>query len=80
MAAMFGSHCGSYINYYKFETFLMSYKNPVDIFVGLVHEIVLCRCLKLFCAVNRGHFGKAAIATLKKSAIEPYQVLMSTYK
>ena len=40
MAAMFGSHCRSYINYYKFETFLMSYKTLVDIFVGLVQEIV----------------------------------------
>ena len=45
MAAIlnFGGHFGSYINYYKSETFLMPNKTFVDIFIGVLQEIVLCR-------------------------------------
>ena len=32
----------------KSETFLMAYKTFVDIFIGLLREIVLFRCLKDF--------------------------------
>ena len=41
MAAIlnFGSHFGSYINYYKSETFLSPNKTFVDIFSGLLQEI-----------------------------------------
>ena len=43
MAAIlnFSGHFGSYINYYKSETF-------VDIFNGVLQEIALCRWLKSF--------------------------------
>ena len=46
MAAIlnFGGHFGSHNNYYKSETFLMPSKTFVDIFVGVLQEIVLCRC------------------------------------
>ena len=38
MAAIlnFGGHFGSYINYYKSETFLMSNKTFIDIFISLL--------------------------------------------
>ena len=64
MAAIlnFGGHFGSYINYYKSETFLMPNKSFVDIFIGLLQEIVLCRCLNRFFQSNRGHHG----STLKR--------------
>ena len=35
---------GFYINYYKYETFLIPNKTFVDIYIGLLQEIVLCRC------------------------------------
>ena len=44
----FGSHFGSYINYYKSEIFLMPNKTFVDIFIGVLQETVLCRWLKRF--------------------------------
>ena len=42
MAAIlnFGGHFGSYINYYKSETFLMPNKTFVNIFIGELQEIV----------------------------------------
>ena len=44
MAAIlnFGGHFGSYVNYYKSETFLMPNKAFVDIFICVLQEIVLC--------------------------------------
>ena len=43
MAAFFnfGGHFGSFVNYYKSETFLMPNKTFVDIFIGVLQEIVL---------------------------------------
>ena len=40
MAAIlnFGGHFGSYIHYYKSETFLMPNKTFVDIFIGVLQE------------------------------------------
>ena len=38
----FGGYFGSYINYYKSETFLMPNKTFVDIFICVLQEIVLC--------------------------------------
>ena len=38
----FDGHFESYINYYKSETFLMPSKTFVDIFIGVLQEIVLC--------------------------------------
>ena len=35
----FVGHFGSYVNYYKSETFLMAYKTFVDIFIGILQEI-----------------------------------------
>ena len=47
MAAIlnFGGHFGSYINYYKSETFPMPSKTFVDIFIVLLQEIDVCRFL-----------------------------------
>ena len=36
----FGGHFGSYVNYYKSETFLIPNKTFVDIFIGVLQEIV----------------------------------------
>ena len=43
-------HCGSYVNTYKSEIFLMPNKTFVDIFIStcILQEIVLCRCFKIF--------------------------------
>ena len=48
----FGGHFGSYINYYKSETFLMPNKTFVDISIGVLQEIVLCRWLKRFFSIQ----------------------------
>ena len=48
----FGGHFGSYINYYKFETFLMPNETFVDIFIGLMQEIYLFRCLNRFFSIK----------------------------
>mgnify|MGYP003692024683 CR=1 FL=1 len=48
----FDGHFESYINYYKSETFLMPSKTFVDIFIGLLQEIVLCGCLKRFFSIK----------------------------
>ena len=37
----------SYVHYYKYETFLVSNKTCVNIFIGLLQEF-FCRCLKKF--------------------------------
>ena len=42
----FGGHFGSYINYYKSESFLVPNKTFVNIFIGVLQEIVLFRWLK----------------------------------
>ena len=44
MAAIlnFSGHFGSYINYYKSEKFLIPNKTFVDVFIGVLQEIVLC--------------------------------------
>ena len=54
MAAIFnfGGHYKSFISYYKSETFLMPSKTFVDIFIGLLQEIVLCSCLKRFFSIK----------------------------
>ena len=41
-------HLGSYINYYKSETFLMPYKTFVDIFVGVLQELFDVDVKKIF--------------------------------
>ena len=46
-----GRHFESYIHYYKYETFLMPNKPFVDIFIGELQEIVLCRWLKRFFSI-----------------------------
>ena len=48
----FGGHFGSYINYYKSETFLLPNKTFVDIFICVLQEIVLCRWLKRFFSIQ----------------------------
>ena len=48
----FGGHFGSYINYYKSETFLLPTKPFVDIFICVLQEIVLCRLLKRFFSIQ----------------------------
>ena len=57
------------INYYKSETFLMAYKTFVDNFIGLLQEIVLCRCLKRFFQSNRDHLGISHHCYLKTRII-----------
>ena len=44
----FWRYFGSYINYYKSETFLMPYKTCIGIFINLLQEIVSSKCLKRF--------------------------------
>ena len=41
----------------KSETFLIPDKTFVDIFIGFLQEIVLCKCLNRFYQSNRGHLG-----------------------
>ena len=67
MAAIlnFGGHFGCYIYFYKSKTFLMPCKTFVDIFIGLLQEIALCRCLKDFSQSNRGHLGLSRHCHLK---------------
>ena len=48
----FGSHFGSYVNYYKSETFLLPNKTFVDILICVLHEIALCRWLKRFVSIQ----------------------------
>ena len=48
----FRHHFGFYVNYYKSETFLLPNKTFLDIFIGLLQEIVLCRCLKRFFSIK----------------------------
>ena len=56
----FRGHFGSYINYYKSETF-------VDIFIGVLQEIVLCRWYKkTFLNPIAAILKLAAIAALKR--------------
>ena len=49
------------LSYWNDETF-------VDIFIGLLQEIVICWCLKDFSQSNRGHL--TAITTLKRKSRE----------
>ena len=53
----FWLHFGSYINFYKSETFLLPHKTFIDIFICVTQEIVLCRWLKKISQSNRGHLG-----------------------
>ena len=68
MAAIlnFGGHFGSYINYYKSETFLMLNKAFVGNSISLLQEIVLCRCLKKILNQIAAILELATIATLKR--------------
>ena len=73
MAAIlnFGGHSGSYINYHKSETFLMPNKTFVDIFLSLLQELILYRCLQSF-FLNQiaAILELAGIATLKRKIID----------
>ena len=63
----FGGHFGSYINYYKSETFLMPNKTFVDMLMGVLQDIVLCRWLKrIFFNPIAAILELAAIAALKR--------------
>ena len=50
MAAIlnFGGHFGSYIDYYKFETFLVPNKTFVDIFIGFCKKLFNVDVIKIF--------------------------------
>ena len=78
----FGGHFGSYINYYKSETFLMPNKTFVDIFIGVLQKNVLCRWLKRFLLTPIAAILELAaiVALNEKSEVETYQALLSTYR
>ena len=57
---------GSYVNYYKSETFLLAYKTFVDIFICVLQVIVLCRWLKKNFSIA-AILELAAIAALKRN-------------
>ena len=78
----FGGYFGSYINYYKSETFLMPNKTFVDNFIGLFQENILCMFKKIFVKYIAAFLELAVIATLKgKSEMETYNhYLVNIYK
>ena len=69
MAAIFNlvANFWSYLNYFKSETFLIPNKTFVEIYIGLLQDIVLCRCFKkIFLNQIAAILGLAAITTFKR--------------
>ena len=73
MAAVlnFGGHFGSYINYYKSETFLMPNKTFVDIFTWFIEvNCFMWMFKKIFLNQIAAILELATIAALKRKIID----------